>query len=408
MRQSIGDHKNDAEQGGTRERVGKMRKTKGFSYRSAGEIDSISGCMIGGALGDSLGYPVEFLDYDEILQKYGENGICNHKLDDTGIAIVSDDTQMTMYTANGLLNGAYAYSLGITTKPRWASYVHEAYKEWCKTQISGMCGSLQLSRACWITENERLLVSRTPGSTCMHALRSDYRGSTLVPLNNSKGCGGLMRIAPVGLYLRKFVTSSGASRIDSAEGEIFQIGMEIAALTHGNPLGFIPAGIMALIIDSIVYLGMDVRDAVEHSMQVAEKHSKHDDTASILEMVSDAIELSQSGLEDVTAISKLGHGWTADEALAIAVYCSLKHSDSFMDAIVSAVNHSGDSDSTGAIVGNIVGANIGLGRIPGDSIDVIEFKDELLQLSYDMFTSHNGLCPSRYDRAWQRMTLKNY
>ena len=33
------------------------------------------GCLLGGAIGDALGYPVEFLKLNEIYARYGENGI---------------------------------------------------------------------------------------------------------------------------------------------------------------------------------------------------------------------------------------------------------------------------------------------------------------------------------------------
>lgn len=67
-------------------------------------IDKYRGCLIGGATGDALGYAVEFLDRTTILNRYGEKGITEYDLI-KGIAEISDDTQMTLFTANGLLLG---------------------------------------------------------------------------------------------------------------------------------------------------------------------------------------------------------------------------------------------------------------------------------------------------------------
>ena len=66
--------------------------------------DKIKGSLIGGAIGDALGYPVEFDKYDYIIKKYGDRGITEFKISNTGKALVSDDTQMTLFTANGILN----------------------------------------------------------------------------------------------------------------------------------------------------------------------------------------------------------------------------------------------------------------------------------------------------------------
>lgn len=64
--------------------------------------DQFRGCLVGGAVGDALGYAVEFLNEQEIFGRYGKNGITAYTLRD-GVAEISDDTQMTLFTASGLL-----------------------------------------------------------------------------------------------------------------------------------------------------------------------------------------------------------------------------------------------------------------------------------------------------------------
>ena len=72
--------------------------------------DRVRGSLIGGAIGDALGYPVEFIfTYEDIQRQYGENGIT--KLEATE-SLISDDTQMTLFTALGLLN-AKEQNIGI-------------------------------------------------------------------------------------------------------------------------------------------------------------------------------------------------------------------------------------------------------------------------------------------------------
>jgi len=95
----------------------------------------------------------------------------------------------------------------------------------------------------------------------------------------------------------------------------------------------------------------------------------------LTELFNKAIRLAESDVEDQNAIRQLGMGWVADEAVAIAIYCSLKYKDNFEDAIVAAANHDGDSDSTAAITGNIVGARVGYKNIPDYYKNYVELKD---------------------------------
>ena len=75
---------------------------------------------------------------------------------------------------------------------------------------------------------------------------------------------------------------------------------------------------------------------------------------------------SENGEEDLVNIHRLGEGWVADEALAIALYCALRHQDDFSAGVIASVNHKGDSDSTGAITGNILGVINGESTIPSE------------------------------------------
>ena len=90
-----------------------MNRTSFIDMYRNKQLDKIRGSLVGGAVGDALGYPVEFISsYEGIQKRYGEKGIT--QLDTTqwwlpdeeksGKAWISDDTQMTLFTACGLLN----------------------------------------------------------------------------------------------------------------------------------------------------------------------------------------------------------------------------------------------------------------------------------------------------------------
>lgn len=115
-----------------------------------------------------------------------------------------------------------------------------------------------------------------------------------------------------------------------------------------------------------------------------------DSISIFVDLVNKAVELSKRDLSDTVAIKQLGEGWTAEETFAIALYSCLKYPNSFEDAIVCAVNHDGDSDSTGAIAGNIMGALLGLSNIPEYYSECVELRDVVLEIADDLQIINNS------------------
>ena len=105
----------------------------------------------------------------------------------------------------------------------------------------------------------------------------------------------------------------------------------------------------------------------------------------LLDLTQKAIDLSQEKCDDLDAIHLLGQGWVAEETLAIAIYCALKYPTDLEKALIAAVNHNGDSDSTGAVTGNILGASIGYKNIPQKFLDNLELKDVILEIADDLY-----------------------
>mgnify|MGYP001364678826 CR=1 FL=1 len=329
-----------------------MRKSKEY----------FRGCLIGGAIGDALGWPVEFLTYSEILKKYGMRGIVDLDIAFGGKAEITDDTQMTIFTAEGLLRAkTRSHDKGIC---HIASVIYHAYLRWLHTQ--GLQASVKYSKDGWVLGIKDLHQRRGPGNTCISALASGTMGTIREPINNSKGCGGVMRMAPVGLMLEKH--------------QAFEIGCEAAAITHGHPSGYLSAGMLAYIISAMIE-GLDLRDAVLAAMEEVKRYPDHQEC---LLAVQRAVDLADEGNPSVQAVSQLGEGWVGEEALAIAIYCSLVYKDDFRKALCLSVNHDGDSDSTGAITGNILGTYLGIEKIPEEWINKVELKDELIVLADDL------------------------
>ena len=363
-------------------------------------INKYRGCLIGGAVGDALGYAVEFCTDEQIFRKYGESGITEYDLVD-GIAQISDDTQMTMFTANGLLLGT---TRGMTRgiMGSYPSYISHCYSDWLKTQTVKY-SNISESSYSWLNNIPELYSRRAPGNTCLSAIQHGAHGTIEEPINRSTGCGGIMRVAPIGLYF-------DCKRI--TQDEIDMIGAETAALTHGHELGYIPAAALVHIIHLLAHNeDISVLSAVQDSMSAMQKlfpKAKHIDE--LLTLTHRAIALAASDLDDLDAIRELGGGWVAEETLAIAVYCALKYNDNFGQAMIASVNHSGDSDSTGAVAGNILGAHLGYDAIPKKYIENLEFHDIVIELSDDLY---NDCKISEYgeyrDDVWeQKYIYKSY
>lgn len=333
------------------------------------KLTRIRGSLLAGAVGDALGYAVEFDGGKAIRKLVGEAGV-RHYLDLRGeppAAPISDDTQMTLFTAEGMLRAkAHGYT--------FAFGVYEAYLDWLDTQQRKETGS-RYHPDSYLMQQQRLFSPRAPGNTCLSALRSGKIGSTMQPINNSKGCGGVMRVAPCGML---------ALMAAGAQEEVYlRQGAEAAAITHGHPLGWLPAAMLADMVHMcLIEQCASLREVVEASlarlMNIWGDSLEAEEFSALMEK---AIALADGDLEDERAIGRLGEGWVGDEALAIAVYCCLKHPENMTDCLSAAVTHKGDSDSTGAVAGNLLGAWLGADAIDEEHLAQLELRDVIEEMA---------------------------
>ncbi|MEY8336821.1 ADP-ribosylglycohydrolase family protein [Lachnospiraceae bacterium 62-35] len=351
-------------------------------------LDKIRGSLFGGAAGDALGYPVEFLSEEEIFSQFGENGIQQYELDRiTGKALISDDTQMTLFTANGLLAGEVRGCMRrIQGLPR--SYVSHSYQDWLRTQEISFEESRKILKGnrgrciSWLADVPELYSQRAPGNTCLSALEEQKDSGRAiddyikVPQNDSKGCGGIMRIAPLALQYH-------CRNIKELDYE----GAELAAITHGHSLGYMPAAVLTHIISRIVFpekpqtlkeIVLEARDTAAEIF-AGDKHLKE-----MTDLIDLAIRLSENGENDLDSIREIGEGWVAEETLGISIYCALRYQNDFSAGIIAAVNHGGDSDSTGAVTGNILGALLGYDAIEEKWKTNLELADVILEVADDL------------------------
>ncbi|MDH2328832.1 ADP-ribosylglycohydrolase family protein [Cereibacter sp. SYSU M97828] len=283
--------------------------------------DKIRACLFGGAMGDALGAEIEFWSLDRIRARF-PGGVTEMAPHDGRSGRITDDTQMTLFTAEGLIRAVVrAHDRGICAPE---GIVHHALMRWYCTQ--GGTPQMQICDVGLIAD-ARLRKRRAPGNTCLSALGA-ARHFGDVARNDSKGCGTIMRVAPCALV---------ASDPHQAE----KLARDTSALTHGHVLGQEAAVAFARILFEVLH-GATLDRAV-NAVHLSRP---------IMQALDAAMTAPADGLPE--RVEQLGGGWVAEEALAIAVYSARVARDA-AHGLQVAVTHSGDSDSTGAMAGNLLG-----------------------------------------------------
>jgi ADP-ribosylglycohydrolase/protein-tyrosine phosphatase len=284
-------------------------------------------CLLGGAIGDSLGAEIEFLSLAEIRRRYpdGIKDLPPHM----GLrGAITDDTQMTLFTAEGIVRALVRGAQRGICNPQ--SVIHHALLRWYKTQ--GGKPAVQTDEV-GLSEDPRFWVCRAPGKTCMSSLQTSERFGDLAR-NNSKGCGTIMRVAPVALMFER--------------DQVRQMAIDTSALTHGHLTGQLAAAAWAEMLADVA-VGNDLEESASRTAEIYAQLPGGEETARAIRA---ALVAPRDGAAET--VESLGGGWTAEEALSIALYACLA-GKSLEESLAIAVTHGGDSDSTGAIAGNMLG-----------------------------------------------------
>lgn len=347
------------------------------------------GSMLAGAAGDALGFAIEFKKIGMIREHHGEAGVTAPVLRD-GVAAISDGTQMMLFTLEGLIRAHIARRLKpVDSDP--LPEVQHAYQRWLHTQnqpweqTAGPYAPHLRQPDGWLVTVGELFATRAPGNTCLAALtnfaQTHVSGSVDHKLNDSKGCGAVMRAAPVAVW-------------SNDPAEVFQAAVGTAALTHSHPSGFLSAGILAVLVHQLIR-AVPLADGLALSRDLLRRWRGHEEQARALDQ---AVELATKGAvppEELNAA--LGEGWVGEEALAIGLY-SVMATDNVRDALLLAVNHSGDSDSTGIVAGNLGGALYGTRAIPQEWLASLELREVIQTLTQDALREFSPHAPT--DPTW--------
>ncbi|GAA0406557.1 ADP-ribosylglycohydrolase family protein [Streptomyces luteireticuli] len=323
----------------------------------------VRGCLLGGAIGDALGAGIEFDSLEAIRSAHGPQGVEDYVPAYGRRGAVTDDTQMTLFTAEGLIRAQVRRDTGAWHPP---TDVHRAYLRWAATQRDWGPDEREPD-AGWLAREEWLYSRRAPGNACLSGLADERMGTLEEPRNpDSKGCGAVMRSAPFGLLV-------------GWEPElVLQLAVECAVQTHGHPTGSLAAGAFAVIVHGVAR-GESLDAAVQRTLALLVGRPGHEETTEALRQALGAV---RQGLPTPERVESLGQGWVAEEALAMGVYCALVAED-MRHGLLLAVNHGGDSDSTGSICGNLLGALHGETALPAGWLAELEGRATVLQLADD-------------------------
>lgn len=411
--------------------------------------DMIRGCMIGGAIGDALGYQVKGLTWYEIEKKHGRLGNRRYDKNMLNIAKISEETQMSIYTAGSLLHfGTKCIFEGQSPVDAY-KYVIKSYDEWC----DNIMDYRHSSYTCWFDGMEYLSAHRDLGGSTIGMLlaRHDKRKFT----KHSWGTCGMTRTAPLALY-HAALNARHPNTIGVMDGAA--MAGHLAWLTHRHPLGWLPACALHFILTGILQghgVPSSIKSAISFMEDLCDQRARVDMVGSeisnydeymdsqikLLELMKLACQLGEDNVTKDVAFKKLGKGYQGAEALAIAIYCCIRYSEPrnirtiykdtgestakttlgkrmFEEAMCCAVSHSGNTDATGTLVGQIMGVWVGYSAIPGyyrgdpyckDPLfenrreeNVLEGFHELMTLSEDLY---NG-CPFTHKVAPNLVTTQ--
>lgn len=320
--------------------------------------DFIRGCLVGGAVGDALGYAISAQNKDEKLT-------------------FSANTQMCLFTATGILF-AWTHFSTFGFNCTEGDCIYSAYLNWLETQREGMKRSNKTS---WLLNIPEFWKRRSPDEMCISALTGSQCGrEETVSENKSWGC--VTRIAPIVLYHK-----NADSKIDHIKSEM-KLSAFSASLTHSHKLALLTSALLAHILSRTIYGGSTTGDhlnafLIEGKKFLFELFGNSEQLTELYGIVDRAITLAANQDSDVVNIEKLGVGWDAHEALAIAIYCCLRHPLDFDSAVSASVNHKGNIAATGCLTGQIMGAKLGYSRI-SNCVGNLERLDVVLEVADDL------------------------
>lgn len=323
----------------------------------------VRGTLLGAAVGDALGAPVEQLTLAQIGEAYGPEWLTDLASAYGRRGAITDLTQLTLFTVDGLIRAQVRRDTGVWHPP---TDLHRAYLRWAATQRDWGPDERRKDDG-WLAREEWLYVRRDPSLICLLGFADGTMGTLDAPKNpGACGAEAAARSAPFGLL------------VGWEPQLVFQLAVECAAQTHGAPAAYLSAGSYAVIVHALAR-GEGLDAAVQKTLVLLAARPGHEPVADALQQ---AVAAARQGTPSPAVVERLAGDGAAAGLLAVAVYCTLVGED-VRHGLCLAVNHSGPSGASGALTGGLLGALHGETALPPAWLAELEGRPTILVLADD-------------------------
>ncbi|MET9854644.1 ADP-ribosylglycohydrolase family protein [Streptomyces sp. NPDC006450] len=321
----------------------------------------VRGTLLGSAIGDALGAPVATLSLPELVAAHGPAGLT----EPAPRAEVTAATQLGLFTVDGLIRAHVRRDTGAWHPP---TDVHRAYLRWALTQHDWGPDERREDNG-WLAQEEWLYARRSPDRSCLTGFADGVLGTLAQPKNPSAlDPAAATRSAPFGLL------------VGWEPALVLQLAVECAAQSHGHPTAYLSAGAHAVIVHGLTR-GESLDSAVQRALGLLGVRPGHQPVTDALQRALGAVTTGVPSPQAIEGLSS-GYGRSAEEVLAIAVYCALV-AENVAHGLRLAVNHGGDSAATGALCGSLLGAQHGETALPAAWVAGLEGRATVLELADD-------------------------
>lgn len=323
----------------------------------------VRGTMLGVAVGDALGAPVDGMSLEEIREAYGAEGLVDLGLGYGRRGAVTHLTQLTLFSVDGLIRAQVRRDTGAWHPP---TDLHRAYLRWAATQRDWGPDERRKEDG-WLAREEWLYARRDAARSLLIGFGDEAMGTLEAPKNlGEAGPEAAARSAPFGLL------------VGWEPQLVAQLAIECAAQTHGHPVGYLSAGAYAIIVHALA-CGESLDGAVQRALALLAARSGHQPVSDALQHALGAV---RQGMPTPARVEELLGEGTAEGVLAVAVYCALVGED-VRHGLCLAINHDGPSGATGALTGGLLGALHGETALPPAWLAELEGRPTILELSDD-------------------------
>ncbi|GHA05571.1 ADP-ribosylglycohydrolase family protein [Streptomyces echinoruber] len=343
-----------------------MGATSGAVWGRAEQQDfrsRVRGTLLGVAVGDALGAPVDGLGLEEIRQACGADGVVDLLPAYGRRGAVTHHTQLTLFSVDGLIRAQVRRDTGVWHPP---TDLHRAYLRWAATQRDWGPDERRKDDG-WLAREEWLYARRDPTRALLVGFGDATMGTLDAPRNPAeRGPEAAARSAPFGLL------------VGWEPQLVVQLAVECAAQSHGHPAACLAAGAYAAVVHALAR-GSGLEDAVRYALGLLAVRPGHQPVTVALEQALGAV---RQGPPTAERVEELVADGTAEGTVAAAVYCALVAED-VRQGLRLAVNHSGPSAAAGALAGGLLGALYGETALPPAWLAELEGRPTLLVLADD-------------------------